>query len=97
MGEVQAIQTRLTPVFQKYNIKKALLFGSYAKGNPTAKSDVNLFVDSNLRGMKFVGFMEDVHNALDSKDIDLLDSSHIEANSPIAKEIHKAGVVIYEK
>ncbi len=97
MGEVQAIQTRLKPVFQKYNIDRALLFGSYAKGQATNKSDIDLYVDSNLRGMEFVGLMEEVRQALGNKDIDLLNTSHIEKDSPIAQEIQKTGVIIYER
>lgn len=53
-------QSALTPVFDRYGISRAVLFGSVAKGTVTQKSDLDILVDSKLRGLKFVGFMEAV-------------------------------------
>ncbi len=93
----EEIKTRLIPVFVHYGIKEARLFGSYAKNSATGKSDVDLYVDSNLKGMKFVGFMESVREALDDKDVDILDKAHVEKNSLVDNEITKTGEVIYER
>lgn len=41
----------LSPIFGKYDIRKAVLFGSYGKGTASSKSDVDLLVDSGLRGL----------------------------------------------
>lgn len=86
----------LDPVFDKHRIKKATLFGSYANGTATAKSDVDLLIDSGLRGLKFVGLIEDIHSALD-KDVDVLDVTHIVPGSMISSEISRNGVTIYEE
>lgn len=43
---------------------RAVLFGSVAKGTATEKSDLDLLVDSKLQGLKFVGFMEAVRQAV---------------------------------
>jgi predicted nucleotidyltransferase len=47
------------PVFQKYHIRKASLFGSYARGEATMESDVDVLIDPpekmtlfDLAGMK---------------------------------------------
>ena len=80
----------------KNNVKKAVLFGSYVKGLANSESDVDLLLDSGLRGLKFVGLIEDVRSALD-KDVDVFDSTHIVEGSRISSEIAKDGVVIYEK
>jgi predicted nucleotidyltransferase len=85
----------LTPVFSAYKVKKAILFGSHAKGDPTPSSDIDILVDSNLKGLDFVELIEDIRSAL-QKDIDLFDVRHIEPNSPLAAEILETGVVIYE-
>ena len=53
--DVSAIQTILSPVFDRYDISRAVLFGSVAKGTATDNSDLDLMVDSKLRGLKFVG------------------------------------------
>ena len=93
----EEIKRRLTPVFQRYGIKKAVLFGSYSKGTATDSSDVDIMVDSGLRGLRFVGLIEDIRESLNDKDVDLLDVSHIEKNSRVEEEIQKTGVSIYEK
>lgn len=93
---VDDIKTALFPVLNSYSVKKAILFGSYVKGHATEKSDIDLLLDSGLRGLKFVGLIEDVRNALD-KDVDVFDVTHITPNSKISSEIAKDGVVIYEK
>ena len=65
---VSQIQDILVPVFREYNIRKAILFGSYAKGSAKDKSDIDLLVDSGLKGLAFFGLLEDVVNAL-GKDV----------------------------
>ena len=52
---IDELQTCLTPIFQKYGVKRAVLFGSYGKGTATANSDIDLMVDSGLKGLRFVG------------------------------------------
>lgn len=90
----QQIQTILIPIFQEYNIRKAVLFGSYAKEIAQDKSDIDLLVDSGLKGMAFFGLLEDVVTAL-GKDVDLLDTSQIIPDSEVENEIAKTGVIIY--
>lgn len=89
-------QSALTPVFDRYGISRAVLFGSVAKGTATQKSDLDILVDSKLRGLKFVGFMEAVRQAV-GMPVDVFDVSHIEYGSLIDREIQSTGVTIYEK
>ena len=91
---VSELQKILTPIFRQNGVKQAILFGSYAKGHATAKSDIDLLVDSGLRGLAFFGLLEDVSTAIDAP-IDLLDVTQIEKNSRIDREIRESGVAIY--
>ena len=91
---IQELQKILVPIFQQNGVRQATLFGSYAKGLATAKSDIDLLVDSGLRGLAFFGLLEDVSTAIDAP-IDLLDVSQIEKNSRIDREIRESGVAIY--
>lgn len=93
----EEIKIRLFPVFRQFGVKKAVLFGSYGKGTATRKSDIDLLVDSGLKGLRFVGLMDAVRNALGGKEVDIFDVSHIERGSCIDKEIGQTGVEIYEK
>lgn len=91
------IKIRLNPVFQSYDVKTAVLFGSYGRGTASMKSDIDLLVDSGLKGLRFVGLIEDIRQALGEKSIDLFDVAHIEKGSIIEHEISQTGVKIYEK
>lgn len=90
------LKERLIPVFIDNSIKKAILFGSYGKGSATKESDIDLLIDSGLKGLRFVGLIEDIRAAVD-KNVDVFDVAHIEKGSKIDLEIEKTGVLMYEK
>jgi predicted nucleotidyltransferase len=92
--DIEEIKRRLTPVFRRYGVRKAVLFGSYARGEARPVSDVDLLVDTGLIGLDFVGFSGRVMDALE-KDADVIDVSHVITNSRIAHEIRRTGVMIY--
>jgi hypothetical protein len=93
---ISKIQSLLKPVFDSHGVKKAILFGSYAKGKAARNSDVDILVNSGLRGLAFFGLLEDVVTALDKK-VDMLDTTQIIPDSLVDQEIAKNGVVIYER
>ena len=93
---VPELQTVLSPIFREHGVKKATLFGSYAKGAATSRSDVDLLVDSGLRGLAFFGLLEQVSEALETP-VDLIDVSQVETGSEIAREIQKSGVSLFEQ
>lgn len=95
---VETIKEKIIPIFEEYPVSKAILFGSYAKGNATTASDIDLYIDTNgkLRGLDFIGLLEMLVSTLEI-DIDLIDRSHIEQDSLIMQEIENGGMVIYEK
>lgn len=91
---IEQIQSILYPIFSSYQIRKAILFGSYAKGTAQGESDIDLLVDSGLKGLAFYGLLEDVVEAL-GKEVDLLDTTQVIPNSVVDSEINKTGVLIY--
>ena len=91
---VSELKNILTPIFRQNGVRRAVLFGSYAKGSATPRSDVDLLVDSGLRGLAFFGLLEDVVSALEIP-VDLLDVSQITVDSQIDREIKESGVRIY--
>jgi hypothetical protein len=94
---IDELKSYLYPAFQQYGVKTAVLFGSYVKGTATPRSDVDILVDSGLKGLRFVGLIEAVKTALGGIDVDMIDVEHIKKDSPIATEIIQTGVKIYEK
>lgn len=91
---ISELQNILTPVFAENGVRRAVLFGSYAKGLATDRSDVDLLVDSGLRGLAFYGLLEDVVTALDAQ-VDLLDVTQLREGSRMDREIRESGIEIY--
>ena len=61
-----------------------------------AGSDIDILVDSGLRGLAFFGLLEGITSTLDVP-VDLIDVSQIEKGSHIEMEIQQTGVPIYEQ
>jgi predicted nucleotidyltransferase len=70
---IDQIRERITPVAQNYGVKRVMLFGSYARGEATEASDIDLHVwCGNIRGLfALSGFRLDLVDAL-SKEVDLV-------------------------
>jgi predicted nucleotidyltransferase len=93
---IDEIKTRVTPVLRANHVSKAILFGSYASGTAKAKSDIDLLVESGMRGLAFCGLTYDIEVALE-KDADIYETIYIPADSPILREVNKTGMMIYER
>lgn len=93
---IEQIRTRLTPIFLRNNVRKAILFGSYCKGAATSASDVDIWVDSGLQGIQFFGLLEEICAAL-ACSVDLIDAQDVVPGSRIDQEIHSTGIVIFEQ
>ena len=78
---IEEITQRVTPVAKKYKLAAVYLFGSYARGEATADSDVDLLVDlrgSVIKGLNFVSLYNELEAALGiSIDIVTADSLQI--------------------
>ena len=95
---IEEIRKIIQDILKNFDVKKAILFGSYAKNTPTSVSDIDLVIDSEgkLRNIYFYGLLEDLVNKL-QKNIDLIEISEIKKDSPLYNQIQKEGVVVYEK
>lgn len=96
--DVNALKDKLHPIFDSAPIHRAILFGSYAKGQATASSDLDIVLDSQgeLRGMMFYSVLEDIVSVLNKK-VDLFEISEIRRDTPIMHEIMSQGVVLYDR
>jgi len=77
MNELEYYQQLILPVLKRYFIKRAAFFGSFAKGNNTINSDVDLLIEP---GTKFTLFnllkLEEEISALTKRKVDLIDIVH---------------------
>ena len=81
-------------IFDDYDINFAYLFGSYAKGNATAISDIDILVDIPIDGIIYFELIETLREELHKK-VDLLDLNQLKNNFELTKEILKDGIKIY--
>ena len=94
---IEEIKDALNNLFEekyKNQIEFCYLFGSYAKGYASEKSDVDLCVSTKLTGLRFVGLSESIRSVLHKK-IDLIRFSNLKGNFELIDEIMKKGIKIY--
>ena len=87
------IMENVRKVLNSYNISFCYLFGSYAKGEPTESSDVDLIVSGEIKGLKFYGMIEELREVLNKK-VDVLDIKQLINNEELLNEILRDGVRI---
>lgn len=91
---IAELKQTLFPIFKKHKVKKAVLFGSYVKGTADTRSDIDLVVDTDLKGLKYFGLLGEVSDALRFP-VDLILKDSIKKGSKFEKEIANTGVTIY--
>lgn len=91
---IKYIKEKCHAVFENYDVNYCYLFGSYAKNNANEKSDVDLLISTNTKGIKYFGLVEELRTSLHKK-IDALDINQLNNNSNLINEILKDGVKIY--
>ena len=80
---------------EKYpEIECAYLFGSYARGEATGKSDIDILVVCPPMGMKFYGIVAELEEQL-HKQIDLHTHRQLAKNEKFLEQILKEGIKIY--
>jgi predicted nucleotidyltransferase/DNA-binding XRE family transcriptional regulator len=91
------IKKAVKEVASKHDIKRVYLFGSYAKGLATPNSDVDLYMETNIKDMTHFGIAEEFRQRLLDKKVDLFSPYTIIKNSKIDLEIKQTGILIFEK
>jgi len=97
------IQQSLSPIFRQYRIKKAILFGSFARGENSRRSDVDLILIKETPQRffeRYDGILADLNKAIPTIEVDALiytpdELEHI-AHRPFIAQALKEGKVIYE-
>ena len=82
-------------LLKRYHAEYALLFGSYARGEETPDSDIDIVVVGGERFKKtdIFAFAEDLRIML-SKDADVFEISEINAGTPFYDSLMRDGIKI---
>ena len=91
---VEEIKQKISPILLKYHIKKASVFGSFAKQTANQSSDVDILVElePSLSLLDFVGIKIEMEDALNRR-VDLVEYDALKP--AIKKSILESQVSIY--
>ncbi len=86
MEEVEKYKRLILPVLKRYLIKRAAIFGSFAKGDFTSQSDVDLLIepDENFTLFKMLEMEEEIAKLVKRK-VDLVEYGALKTS--IKKEV----------
>lgn len=100
---VESIQILLNPIFEKYGIQKAILFGSFARGTQSRKSDVDLILikETDKRYFeRFDGILSELQGRIVGRDVEVLIYTPKELTSishrRFVRDALEQGRVLYE-
>ncbi len=88
MYSTEEIKAIVLPIAEKYGVLRIYLFGSYARGDNTEDSDVDLRIDKgNVKGMQMAALLLDLEDAL-GKPVDLISTTALDEQflNSISKE-----------
>lgn len=69
---IDEIADKVQPIVEAYDIDIIYLFGSYARGEATEESDIDMYVEfSNPLGLRYCSFVSDIEECL-GKCVDII-------------------------
>ena len=97
MLSIEEIKSYITPVVEKYPVDKVILFGSYARGDASETSDVDLVIESGGKMMntKIFTLGGELLGILPVR-VDIYDILEIANPSVMYDNIRKEGVIVYD-
>ena len=98
MLTLNEIKETVAPLVKDYPVRRVILFGSYARGDATEKSDIDLIIDSGgtIGSWEFFGLIGKIVKKMPI-DVDVFELDEIKKPSRIFDSITNEGVVIYER
>lgn len=91
----EELRTIVLPLLKKYGAKQAILFGSYARREANAASDIDLLIigGEDFDPTDVFSLADDLHR-LTGKDVDVYELQEVDANSTLYHTIFSEGVQI---
>ncbi|MCM1234002.1 MAG: nucleotidyltransferase domain-containing protein [Ruminococcus flavefaciens] len=91
---ISEIQQIVAVLAKQYGAQRVYLFGSYARGDMTDASDIDLRIDKGaIRGLAFAGLLGDLEDALGTS-VDLISTAGMDES--FLREAQRNEVLLYE-
>ena len=97
---IAEIRTAVLPVAEKYGLKAVYLFGSYARGEATEDSDIDLLIDTDGTAVKSLLQLSSVYCDLETalgKPVDLVTVSSLTQSVGMPSEEQFRGTIWKER
>lgn len=97
---IEQIRDIVAPIAKKYNLKAVYLFGSYARGEATESSDIDLVIDTDGTEIKSLLALAAVYCDMEEvfgKPVDLITLSSLEQEIQMPSEMNFRGNVNNER
>lgn len=93
-ADIEKIKQQIAPVLERHDVKKAAIFGSFARGENKDKSDIDLLVDFKTRKslLDMAGLKGELEQELE-RNVDLL--TYQAVHPYIRENINKDALEIY--
>lgn len=93
-----SIKQKLCALSIKFGVEKMVLFGSRARGDAHARSDIDLAVWGIGDARTYLDFQEAVEEqVLTLLSFDIVDMDSMFVSDALREEINRDGIVLYEK
>jgi predicted nucleotidyltransferase len=101
----QMLSGKIKPIAEKYNIKSVWVFGSYARGEATENSDLDLLIDVSevtLKGWDYFEIDDEIHSVF-GENVDIVETEVLEyestkkLNPDFINNVLKERVLVYGK
>ncbi len=80
--ETSEIRAMVLPLLERYGMRSASLFGSYARGEANEESDIDILLEGGFgfKPLDIFGVAEDLHRA-SGKQVDVFEVSELDAGT----------------
>lgn len=98
----QKVKNTLQSIFEKYEIDKVWLFGSFLTGNYDDNSDIDIVYKRNQSfsfddELNIFNFINDLQDNSLNREVDVTNIKNIQKNSKISNTIKQEMVLIYNR
>jgi len=98
MPSLDLLSKAISPIADELGLQRVIVFGSYARGEQSESSDIDLVIDSGgaLKGGKLFSAIYKIDNVI-PLNTDIFELSEVKNPSETYSAIMREGVVIYER
>lgn len=102
--EIESLKKILLPIFRRHSIQKAILFGSFARGDQTSRSDIDLILiqETPLPFLqRYEPIFGELNQAIQGRAVEVLIYTPHEfieiQHRPFIRQALAEGIVLYEQ